>query len=145
MDERCDVFGLGAILCEILTGKPPYTGDSSAEIIKKARRGDVEPALKRLAQCGADAQLTTLARLCLAPELKNRSRNAQIVADIVTNYLVDEQYSNTRRQIELGVAQERDRLVRHYRGIVLAVCVLLALPLFGGLVFLLLMSLRYYL
>src|SRR5262249_60756168 len=32
VDERSDVFGLGAILCVILTGKPPYTGPSTEAI-----------------------------------------------------------------------------------------------------------------
>ena len=30
VDERADVFGLGAILCAILTGQPPYVGRRTA-------------------------------------------------------------------------------------------------------------------
>ena len=39
IDERADVFGLGSILCEILTGRPAYTGPSSEAILRKAMRG----------------------------------------------------------------------------------------------------------
>lgn len=137
MDERSDVFGLGAILCEILTGEPPYTGESSSDIIKKARSGDVAQALTRLDACGADSQLTTLARLCLAPYWKDRPGDGQVVADIVTNYLVDQQYFSTRRQIESGITYERAGLIREYRRTFAAVCVLVVLPLLLGVLFLL--------
>src|SRR5262249_45624689 len=33
LDARCDVFGLGAILCEILTGQPPYTGAADWQVL----------------------------------------------------------------------------------------------------------------
>jgi eukaryotic-like serine/threonine-protein kinase len=36
LDRRVHVFGLGAIPCEILTGKPPYLGRSSEEVGRKA-------------------------------------------------------------------------------------------------------------
>ena len=44
LDRRADVFGLGAILCEILTGKPPYVGRSVEEVRRKAANGDLADA-----------------------------------------------------------------------------------------------------
>ena len=38
IDERADVFALGSILCEILTGSPAFTGRSSGEIVRKAAK-----------------------------------------------------------------------------------------------------------
>ena len=64
--ERSDVFGLGAVLCAILTGKPPYVGATNQEVYLQAAQGDRAGALARLAACGADEELLRLAQDCLA-------------------------------------------------------------------------------
>ena len=76
VDERADVFGLGSILCEILTGQPVYTDASGIELPEMAERGDVADALSRLDACGADGELVALARRCLAAAPKDRPRDA---------------------------------------------------------------------
>ncbi len=87
LDERADVFGLGSILCEVLTGQPAFTGRTVGEIHRKAARGDLADAFGRLDACGADAELTGLARDCLACEPEDRPRNAGAVAERLTAYL----------------------------------------------------------
>ncbi len=73
VDERVDVFALGSILCEILTGAPAFSGRPSGEIQRRAARGDMADAVARLASAGVDAELAGLSRDCLAlPEPADR-------------------------------------------------------------------------
>src|SRR5262249_3570393 len=50
IDTRSDVFGLGALLCVILTGRPPYTGESEA-VRLAAIQGKLSAAFERLDGC----------------------------------------------------------------------------------------------
>src|SRR5262249_62322099 len=80
LDQRADVFSLGALLCEILTGRPPYVGADRIAVQRQARRGELGDALRRLEASDADEELIGLARCCLSAEQGGRPRDAGEVA-----------------------------------------------------------------
>jgi hypothetical protein len=86
LDERADVFALGSILCEILTGQPAFVGRSAGEIHRKAALGDLAEAAIALHGSGADDELLALAGDCLAREPEDRPRHAGDVAEQFTAY-----------------------------------------------------------
>ena len=87
VDERADVFALGSILCEILTGEPAFLGAPPARSCARRRWATWPTPTARLDACGADAELIAIARDCLAREAEDRPRHAGAVAERVTAYL----------------------------------------------------------
>ena len=82
-DERSDVFGLGGILCHILTGEPPFRGTQAIDLIQTAASGDLRDAFARLDACGAPAELVALCKHCLDPNPANRPADGAAVARLV--------------------------------------------------------------
>jgi serine/threonine-protein kinase len=108
LDERSDVFGLGAILHEILTGQPPFTGATNEEVYQKARDGDLTEAFTHLDACGADGEMVGLTKACLAVESQERPRTAKVVAQEITAYLTTA--AERLRAAELAAAQATARV-----------------------------------
>ena len=107
IDRRSDVFGIGAIFCTILTGKPPFadaTAESTRQLAAQAKLSD---AFARLDSCGAEPEWIALAKRCLSAEPGDRPANGIEVANEVANLraAADER----AKQAEIGKASSDTR------------------------------------
>jgi tetratricopeptide (TPR) repeat protein/tRNA A-37 threonylcarbamoyl transferase component Bud32 len=107
LDEKSDVFSLGAVLCEILTGKPPYVGEAS-QLLAMAAKCELADAYDRLDACGADEELLAIARSCLIPAREVRPANAGEVARMVGEHLASIEQRIGAAQVEAAAARARE-------------------------------------
>ncbi len=104
-----DVFGLGAILCEILTGKPPYTGKTPYDIARQAALADLSKVQERLATRSVDSELSGIMLKCLSINRMDRPRDAGEVAGAIVSY--------TNRVSERLKAAEHEGVVARARAV----------------------------
>jgi len=109
LDERCDVFALGAIFCEILTGEPAYVG-APEDLLTMAAQARLDGAYERLSSCKADPALVRICRDALAPMRADRPENASALAQSLDDFLAAAE--KRAREAELLAVHERAQLER---------------------------------
>jgi serine/threonine protein kinase/WD40 repeat protein len=83
-----DVYALGAILYEALTGRPPFLGKAVLETLEKVLADEPVPPRRRVA--GVPADLETVCLKALRKEARERYPTAQEFADELDRFLHDE-------------------------------------------------------
>jgi serine/threonine-protein kinase len=117
VDERTDIYAIGAILYQALTGRTPFVADSYPDLVLKV--GTEQPPAIRTLRPDAPATLVAIIERALARNRDARWRTAAELRDVLRAFLagaaVDVQMPTVARTIEASAAGEAPRAPRRGR------------------------------
>jgi serine/threonine protein kinase len=116
-----DVYALGVILYECLTGTVPFAGEDAWSVIRQVISVEPEPVTRRVA--GVPRDLDLICRKCLAKEPSERYSSAGALADDLQRFLLGEAIRGPRTDLWYAT----QRAVRRYWRPVAVVLLLLLL------------------
>src|SRR5881398_2097761 len=85
VSSTTDVYGLGAVLYQLLTGHPPFAGGTTYETIKLLE--DTEPRPPRLLNPKVDRDISTICLKCLEKDPKRRYSSALALVEDLEHWL----------------------------------------------------------
>src|SRR5437667_8230501 len=126
LTSAIDVYGLGAVLYQLLTGHPPFAGGTTYETIKLLL--DTEPRQPRLLNPKIDRDLSTICLKCLEKDPQHRYLSALALAEDLERWLKHERIRARRT----GLVTRGRKWVRRNPSIAVLAASLIALAAAAG-------------
>ncbi|HEY2749024.1 MAG TPA: serine/threonine-protein kinase [Polyangia bacterium] len=110
VDRRADIFAVGILLYELLTGKRLFYGETDYQTVELVRQAKVPPIAAQNPE--VTPELEQVVRKALARDLNQRFQSAGDLQDALAQYLFSQRLKVTSRDIEQlvqGCLREKQR------------------------------------